>query len=161
MTENARERTPSNAFDDAAVARLLAQWPVGRLAMRTAENGAPWVTPVVFAPARGTVWTPVDGKTKSGAPLQRLANAGADPRASLLLDEYADDWSRLWWLRLDGTVRVHRADDDISPEEFMPDVAAALRAKYPQYRDVPLFSGVPTLLEFTIERTRGWRATPE
>ena len=145
-----------HVLDSASIGDLLASWPVGRLAMVSADGGGPWVTPVVFAPAQGSVWTPIDGKPKTGGPLARLANADADPRAALLLDEYSDDWSRLWWVRLDGTVRVHR----LGPAREGPAASAiaALRAKYPQYREVPLFSGPPTLLELTVSRTRGWRA---
>ena len=140
----------------AAIIGLLATWPVGRLAMVAADGGGPWVTPVVFAPAGGAVWTPIDGKRKSGGPLARLANASADPRAALLLDEYSDDWSRLWWVRIDGRVRVHRIGPE--PGGTVAEAVAALRAKYPQYREVPLFSGAATLLELTMDRTRGWQA---
>ena len=57
----------------------------------------------------------------------------ANPAASLLLDDYAEDWSRLWWLRVDATARV------VEPATLAADpevaaVVAALRAKYPQYR---------------------------
>ena len=124
--------------------------------MVSADGGGPWVTPVVFAPAGGAAWTPIDGKPKSGGPLARLANAAADPRAALLLDEYSEDWSRLWWVRLEGAVRVHRVGSE--PGGPVADAVAALRAKYPQYREVPLFSGPPTLLELAIERARGWQA---
>lgn len=143
-------------FDSDALHGLLASWPVGRLATVSADRGGPWVAPVVFAPARGSVWTPIDGKRKSGGPLARLANAAADPRAALLLDEYAEDWSRLWWVRIDGALRVHRIGP--APEGPAAEAAAALRGKYPQYRETPLFSGRPTLLELTITRWRGWRA---
>ena len=144
-------------FDSDSLHELLASWPVGRLAMVSADEGGPWVAPVVFAPARGSVWTPIDGKRKSGGPLARLANAAANPRAALLLDEYSQDWSRLWWVRIDGTIRVHRLAGP-EPEGPAAAAAAALRAKYPQYRETPLFSGRPTLLELAITRCRGWRA---
>ena len=147
----------SLVLDGAALTGLLASWPVARLAMVAAGGGGPWVTPVVFAPAAGAVWTPIDGKRKTGGPLARLANATADPRAALLLDEYSDDWSRLWWVRIDGRVQVHRIGPE--PEGPVAEAIAALRAKYPQYREVPLFSGPATLLELTMDRTRGWRAT--
>ena len=143
-------------LEAASLASLLASWPVGRLAMISAEGGGPWVAPVVFAPAGESVWTPIDGKPKSGGPLARLANAATDPRAALLLDEYAEDWSRLWWVRIDGTVRIHRVGAE--PTGAVAEAIAALRAKYPQYREVPLFSGRPTLLELAIARTRGWGA---
>ena len=145
--------------DIAAINGLLAAWPVGRLAMVAADAGGPWVTPVVFAPAGGAVWTPIDGKRKTGGPLARLANAAADPRAALLLDEYSDDWSRLWWVRIEGTVRIHEIGPD--PEDPAAEGIAALRAKYPQYREVQLFSGPATLLELTMDRTRGWRAAED
>ena len=143
-------------LDSTATTGLLATWPVGRLAMVSADGGGPWVTPVVFAPAGGSAWTPIDGKPKTGGPLARLANAAADPRAALLLDEYSEDWSRLWWVRIDGSVRIHRAGPEPSPP--VAEAIAALRAKYPQYREVPLFSGPPTLLELMITRIRGWQA---
>ncbi len=142
--------------DDDSLAELLASWPVGRLAMVSADGGGPWVAPVVFAPARESVWTPIDGKRKSGGPLARLANAATDPRAALLLDEYSEDWSRLWWVRIDGTIRVHGIGAE--PKGPAAEAVAALRAKYPQYGKVPLFSGRPTLLELAITRCRGWRA---
>ena len=138
------------------VDEILAAWPVGRLAMVSAVDGGPWVTPVVFAPAGGSIWTPIDGKPKSGNPLARVSNAEADARVALLLDEYAEDWSRLWWVRIDATVQVHRFGSE--PERPVSEAIAALRAKYPQYRSVPLFSGPPTLVELTIVRTRGWWA---
>ena len=143
--------------DDAAIEELLATWPVGRLAMVGAAGGGPWVTPVVFVPVRKSVWTPIDGKPKSGNPLARLANAAAAPRAALLLDEYSQDWSRLWWVRIEGTGLVHRPGRD--PKGAAATAIAALREKYPQYRTVPLFSGPPTLLELSIERARGWSAS--
>ena len=146
-------------LDLQAVARLLATWPVGRLALVSAHGGAPWVAPIVFAPSGGAVWTPIDGKPKSGGPLQRLANAEADPRASLLLDEYTDDWTRLWWVRLDGTIQVHRTADPGSTDGSALGAVAALREKYPQYREASLLPRRPTLLELTIARIRGWSAS--
>ena len=149
----------STKCDPEAIERLLAAWPIGRLAMVSADAAGPWVAPIVFAPARGAVWTPVDGKRKTGGPLQRLANAAADPRASLLLDEYSEDWSRLWWVRLDGTVRVHRGESRAADRDAAAEAAAALRAKYPQYREGSLLPDRPTLLALTVVRIRTWSAS--
>ena len=147
--------------DNDALLALLASWPVGRLAMVSAAGGGPWVTPIVFVPVRGSVWSPIDGKPKSGTPLKRVANANADPRAALLLDEYSNDWSRLWWVRVEGRIRIHRLAGDPEAGGSGPaaEAIAGLRKKYPQYRTVPLFSGPPTLLELAIDRTRGWAAS--
>ena len=138
---------------DESVEHLLDHWPVARLAtLRPA--GAPHQVPVVFARHGGTLWSPLDGKPKSGRELARVRHLTADPRAALLLDDYAEDWTALWWLRLDGRARVLRPRG-----AELGAVAEVLRAKYPQYARVPLFRGEPTLIEFRIERQRSWCAS--
>jgi PPOX class probable F420-dependent enzyme len=114
------------------VERLLATWPVARLATLTAEGG-PHLVPVVFARHGGALWTPLDGKPKRRADprsLSRVRHLARDPRASLLLDHYEDAWRRLWWIRIDGRGALVTATDG---------AIEALRAKYPQYAEVPLF----------------------
>jgi PPOX class probable F420-dependent enzyme len=103
---------------------------VARLATVTA-NGHPHLVPVVFAMAGDTVYTAVDGKPKSTRRLRRLANIAANPRVSLLVDYYDDDWTQLWWVRADGLAGVL---DDAAADG----ARALLRAKYPQYQVVPL-----------------------
>jgi PPOX class probable F420-dependent enzyme len=130
--------------------RLLESWPVACLATRGAES--PHQVPIVFARAGGLIWSPIDGKPKRGAALARLAHVRADPRVSLLLDHYADDWQRLWWVRVEGRARVVRAAYRERGSELAA-AGAALRAKYPQYEEIPLF----------IEplRVSGWCAGPD
>ena len=81
----------------------------------------------------------------------------ANPAASLLLDDYAEDWSRLWWLRVDATARVVEpatldADTDVAA------AVAALRAKYPQYARVAVLRDPPVLLELRPLRIESWCA---
>jgi PPOX class probable F420-dependent enzyme len=137
---------------------ILAHWPVARLAT-VAEGGRPALFPVVFARAAGALWSPVDGKPKRSAALARLRHVARDPRVALLLDHYDTDWTRLWWLRVDGAARVHRAPDPNADPELAV-AAAALRRKYPQYATLPLFRGEPTLLAVAPERTASWCASP-
>lgn len=129
---------------------LLDHWPVGRLATLT-PAGAPHVLPVVFVAAHGCVCSPVDAKRKAGRTLARVKNIRAHGRASLLLDGYRDDWSRLWWVRLDGPARVETRDDDL-----LGSVEQRLREKYPQYRTVSPYAGPPTLLVLRLERISAW-----
>jgi PPOX class probable F420-dependent enzyme len=136
-----------------AVARALERWPVARLALR-GEDGAPRQLPIVFVHRDGALWSPVDGKPKRGREPARLRLVAAEPRVSVLLDHYADDWTRLWWIEVQGRAAVVRAEDEYDPA--IAPVAAALRAKYPQYGTTPLFAGPPTLLRIDIAHVRSW-----
>lgn len=137
---------------------LLDSWPVARLATQGEEG--PRQVPVVFACTREpgpVLWSPVDGKPKSGRELARVRDLRARPRASLLLDAYDDDWSRLWWLRIDVEARVIRPADPRGDAR----VAAALDAlqrKYPQYASVPVLGDPPTLIELRPRAMRSWSA---
>ena len=105
--------------------------PVARLATVT-PDGRPHVVPIVFAVDDETVYTAVDGKPKSTARLQRLANIAANPRVSILVDRYADDWSQLWWVRADGVATVWFEGSECERG------LESLRSKYNQYRDIAL-----------------------
>ncbi len=58
--------------------------------------------------------------------MARTRNVRRDPKVSLLLDHYEDDWKRLWWLRVDGSAAVHNPADPEADPEIAP-VLAALR----------------------------------
>ena len=75
----------------------------------------------------------------------------ASPDVALLVDEYDEDWSRLWWVRLRGRARV------VEEEPEREDALALLAAKYPQYRDEPP-PGPAIVVELT--EWRGWAAVP-
>ena len=108
-----------------AIAERVAAARVGRLATVTAD-GRPHVVAVCFALVGDTIFTAVDAKPKTRRTLKRLENVRATGRASLLVDHYDEDWSRLWWVRVDGPAEVVERDEAAT---------AALAAKYEQYRD--------------------------
>lgn len=97
----------------------------------TRESGSPHVVPITFAVEAESVYSMVDRKPKTTTALQRLANIAAHPAASLLVDHYEDDWTRLWWVRVDGTATV---SDDVAT---LTTARTLLQLKYPQYRDQP------------------------
>ena len=105
-------------FDGARVARLSTMTSAGR----------PHLVPVVFAMTANVVWTAVDAKPKTTRSLRRLANIGSNPRVSLLVDHYEDDWSRLWWVRADGAATVVTVGGEEGHHAL-----EALAAKYAQY----------------------------
>ena len=82
------------------------------------------------------VYSAVDGKPKSTLALRRLDNVRAHPATTLLVDHYADDWSTLWWIRLDGRARVlepggsggveHRWALDLLSAKYLPPAVSFL-----------------------------------
>lgn len=97
----------------------------------TRESGSPHLVPITFAVEADTVYSMVDRKPKTTTALRRLANIAANPEVSLLVDHYEDDWTGLWWVRVDGTATV--SDDPA----MLTTARTLLQSKYPQYRDQP------------------------
>lgn len=130
----------------------FARSPVGRLATVT-PGGVPHLVPVVFAVGTeveaDTVYTAVDAKPKTTQRLRRLANIDANPAVSLLVDHYDDDWTRLWWVRVDGTAAV-AYDGEVLQTGYR-----LLCAKYPQYQSVPLDGPV---IRIAVNRWSDWHA---
>jgi len=148
-------------ISDAAREILLRRWPVARLA--TLAHGAPRLVPIVFAWHADRIWSPIDAKPKrtdDPRSLARVEDVRRDPRVCVLLDHYDADWSRLWWLRLDGEAEVVSAGAPGS-DALLDGAAAALRAKYPQYAEVSLFLGRPTALAIRIVAVRSWCASAD
>ncbi len=92
---------------DPALRQRLAQARVARLATVRPE-GHPHIVPITFAFEGGTIVTAIDHKPKTTTALQRLKNIEARPVVSVIIDHYEDDWSRLWWVRGDGTAEIVR-----------------------------------------------------
>nr|WP_203596161.1 TIGR03668 family PPOX class F420-dependent oxidoreductase [Actinomadura bangladeshensis] len=138
---------PKLSPDDAR--RLLASVPIVRLAT-VGEDGRPHLVPVTFAVHRGSVYTAVDHKPKSTRDLRRLANVRANPRVALLADHYEDDWSRLWWVRVDGRAQV------VEEASRMAEPVRLLADRYAQYRGRPPEGPV---IAITIDSWTGWSAS--
>jgi len=107
------------------------------------------LVPVVFVVDETRVVVPVDTvKPKAGGRLQRLTNLAADPRATLLVERYTDDWSQLWW------VRAHGLAVESAPSHGVLD---ALRAAFPAYRAPDAVAG---LIVISVLEVTGWSAGP-
>ena len=141
------------------IEKRLSQSPIARLATVSSEGQAHLV-PVVFVWQAGKIWSPVDGKPKSGTPLKRVQNALANPKGSLLLDEYGDDWSQLWWLRIDINLEVIYLDElNERAQAEAQDVVTLLKQKYPQYKTTAVLTDHPTMLAMTPTNIRSWQAS--
>jgi PPOX class probable F420-dependent enzyme len=120
---------------------------VARLATADAD-GQPHLVPVAFAVDDDTVYSVTDAKRKRTTALRRLANVRENPRVSLLVDHYDDDWDALWWARADGRARVLEAAE--------PEARHAIEllvARYPQQ------TATGSVLAVDVERWSGWTAT--
>jgi PPOX class probable F420-dependent enzyme len=125
--------------------------PLGPPSRSTPEGASPKGAPAaaqVPGPTLVTIYSAVDAKPKTSRSLRRLANLRANPAASLLVDHYDEDWTALWWVRVDGRGRVIDTGDERSR------ALALLAAKYPQYRAEPP-PGPVIALDVTT-----WRAWP-
>jgi len=130
------------------VHRRLATTRVARLATVDAKGG-PHLVPIVFVADRDKIYTPIDHKPKRTKALKRLSNIVANPRVSVLLDQYDEDWSALWWIRLDGIASI------IADGPEWDAAVALLVAKYHHYTSHRLTGQI---IRIHIERTATWTA---
>ena len=119
---------------------------VARLATADAE-GRPHVVPIAFAHDDENLYFAVDDKPKRSRNLKRLRNIAGNPRVSVLVDHYEDDWTRLWWVRVDGA--AHVLDHDAEAQRAID----LLVRKYAQYaRKRPQ----GPVVAIRIEHMTGW-----
>jgi PPOX class probable F420-dependent enzyme len=125
---------------------LVASARVARLGLID-DTGRPRVLPVTFALVADQAWTAVDQKPKRspGTELARVRWLRRRPEATLLVDRYSEEWSRLAWVQLLGRVVI--VPDAEPPPELV--------AKYEPYRRQPPQG---PLLRLDIERSVYWRA---
>lgn len=128
--------------------RRVMQARVARLAT-IRPDGYPHIVPVTFAFDGERIVTAIDHKPKTTTDLQRLKNIEAHAVASVMVDHYEDDWSRLWWVRGDASAEI--VHDGPSRGRAI----AQLTVKYAQYQDNPPRGPVIVL---TIERWVSWSA---
>ena len=107
--------------------------------------------PIVFVYEEGVLYTPLDRKAKQQEDprsLRRVRDIEANGRVSVVVDHWDEDWSRLEWVRLDGTAEILEGGAERDR------AATALVAKYPQYADLPL-EGRP-IVKVSVERVTEW-----
>lgn len=116
---------------------FIREMRVARLATIGA-SGTPSLVPICFAlvgtesPAIVSV---LDEKPKHAPDedLTRVRNIRRDPRVSVIVDRYDEDWSKLAFVQIRGNARI------IQPgESIHTDAIVALRDKYPQYRSMAI-----------------------
>ncbi len=115
-------------------------------------RGEPHLVPVCYALHEGAIVIAADEKPKRPGTLARFRNVARDPRCTLLVQRYSDDWAGLAWVRIEGTGAL------IETGRTAPLALAALRARYAQYAPMDLESRM--LLTIETLRVVSWRWTP-
>ena len=134
------------------IRKKLRQARVARLATLDTKGG-PHLVPVCFVYDGKAFYTAIDQKPKRVSPdrLVRMQNIRAISRVALLIDEYDEDWARLWYVLIRGKA-------ELIPDSAHQERASAirkLRAKYPQYARGMLGEDAP-IIRITPERATCW-----
>lgn len=115
-----------------------------------ASDGRPHVVAICFALDGDTIYFAVDSKPKRSRELKRLRNIAANPYVSVLIDHYVEDWSRLWWVRIDGAARI------INDGSEFERAIELLIGRYSQYAQARPPGPVVAV---AIDRMSGWTAS--
>jgi PPOX class probable F420-dependent enzyme len=141
--------TQRSRLTEAEVTFILAQ-RVARLGTAD-EQGTPHLVPVCYAFDGTCFYTPLDEKPKRVADtkLRRVRNIEARHEASLLIDQYSDDWSQL------GYVLIHGGAEVLAPaNEVHAHAIKLLRMRYVQYRSMNLEQS--SVITITPDRITSW-----
>jgi PPOX class probable F420-dependent enzyme len=113
---------------------------VARLATAD-KTGRPHCVPVCFVLWKDQWLIPLDEKPKQVEVkrLRRVRNVLENPRVTLLIDHYDEDWGKLWFVMIEGSASL---------VELSAEPVALLRVKYPPYRNMTL------TLALSIQPTR-------
>ena len=123
---------------------------IARLATVNAEQ-RPNVIPICFVWDGSVFYSAIDRKPKRVAPtrLVRLKNINEMPHVALLIDQYDEDWTRLWY------VLVRAEAELISAPVERKRAIQHLRAKYPHYDTSILADDAPILRITPADSTKG------
>jgi PPOX class probable F420-dependent enzyme len=123
--------------------------------MATADkSGRPLVIPICYAYDGRCFYTPIDKKPKrvSVGALKRVRNVLENPNVSIVIDEYQEDWTRLFYVIIHG-----RAELIERGEQYINSLGL-LCEKYPQYKDMNLSKLNLPVIKIAPDRIISWGA---
>ena len=133
-------------------AALLRESRVARLGTADAA-GQPLVVPVCYVFDGRACFSALDAKPKrvAAGALRRVRNIAANPRVSLVVDRWDEDWSKLLWVIVEGRAELLTAGVERAAAVDL------LREKYAQYRALGLDREAAPVIRITPERALAWR----
>jgi PPOX class probable F420-dependent enzyme len=134
--------------------RLLVGSRLAHLATST-KKGKPHVVPICYVYDGKAIYSSIDEKPKRAKPkkLRRVLNIVENPRVSLVVDQYAEDWRKLRYVIVHGTADI--VDHGGEHERAV----SLLRKKYRQYRSMKLEER--PIIKITPVRFVAWSAARE
>ena len=134
----------------ADVSAFIAGARLGRLA--TADGtGQPLVVPICYAWDGEAIVSAIDAKPKRAGDLKRVRNIRENPKVSVVIDHYDEDWRRLRWVIIQGLAEIITAGRDFATGVDL------LLSKYPQYRGLALSREHGTLIKVRPGKVLQWR----
>lgn len=133
------------------VAEFIAAGRVGRLATASA-SGQPLVVPICYAFDGAMLFSAIDAKPKrvGGERLARVRNIRDNPRVSVVIDHYEEDWTRLRYVVIQGDAEV------VTGGPAYDRGATLLLDKYPQYATLPVSAGDRAMIAVTPRDIISW-----
>jgi len=134
----------------AEVADFIASARVGRLATAN-RSGQPLVVPFCYAWDGEALVSAIDAKPKRAGDLKRVRNIRENPKVSVVIDHYDEDWRRLRWVIIQGLAEILTAGSDFAAGIDL------LLSKYPQYRVMELSRDSGTMIKVRPGKVLQWR----
>jgi len=134
----------------ADVTEFIASARLGRLA--TADGtGQPLVLPICYAWDGEALVSAIDAKPKRAGVLKRVRNIRENPKVSVVIDHYDEDWRHLRWVIIQGLAEILTAGRDFAAGIDL------LLTKYPQYRVMELSRDSGTMIKVRPGKVLQWR----
>jgi PPOX class probable F420-dependent enzyme len=149
----------SQLAESAAVRKLLRGSRVARLGTLN-EDGTTHIVPIVFARSSRYLYFAVDKKTKRTKNLRRLQNIRRSGHATVLVDNYSENWGNLSFVMIYTSARVLGEKDLAESKQALK----LLGRKYRQYssgaylsgdaKDIPVVRLMPVKLVYWSQKLR-------
>jgi PPOX class probable F420-dependent enzyme len=111
---------------------------VARLATVDSEC-KPHLVPIVFVYDNDYYFIPIDQKSKRSRPenLKRVKNIRQNPNVALLIDEYNEDWTKLYFIMIQGKASIIGGKKlEVNEQVLLERAHRLLSAKYDQYQEI-------------------------
>src|SRR5262245_65895302 len=104
-----------------AVVAFIAEGRVARLATSD-SGGQPLVVPICYAWDGGALFSAIDAKPKTRPveSLKRIRNLPENPKVSVVIDHYDEDWCALRYMIIQGQARLLTGGADFSHGADLP-----------------------------------------